>query len=169
MHEQIAELVPVRPECGTFREAMSAIVGPVTIITARDEQGEAYGFTASSVVSLSEDPPLLVVCVDRSGRSHDRLVAAQTFCVNVIGVDGRDLALRFGSKRVDRFAGVEVEDLDSGTPSLPVAMARILCRAYGLRDGGDHTIVLGQVTGYVRRGTDPLACWNHDFVAVRRV
>jgi flavin reductase (DIM6/NTAB) family NADH-FMN oxidoreductase RutF len=146
-----------------FREAMSTMVAPVTVVTAHDPFGQPFGFTASAVVSLSLDPPLLLICVDRKARSHDPLVSATGFCVNVLGRDGRDTAMRFASSRDDKFDGVTTDDSLLGTPSLPTALARIYCTVHGVRDGGDHTIVLGHVIGFSRRTEEPLAWWDRGF------
>ncbi|WP_229400809.1 flavin reductase family protein [Micromonospora okii] len=152
-----------------FRAAMSTLVAPVTVVTARDALGAPFGFTASAVVSLSLDPPLLLVCADRKAGSHDLLVAATHFCVNVMGADGTDLALRFGSHRADKFRDVEIEDSETGTPSLPVALSRIFCAVDGLRDGGDHTIVLGRVLSSRQATGEPLAWWNRGFQRLVRL
>jgi flavin reductase ActVB len=169
MREQVDQILPARPiDAADFREAMSSVVAPVTIVTARNGQGEPFGFTASAVVSLSLDPPLLLVCVDRGSSSHDPLVAATQFCVNVMGTDGMELARRFGSHRGDKFDDVVTEDSPTGTPSLPVALARIFCGVHGLREGGDHTIVLGRVLSFRRRPEEPLAWWGRSFRRLER-
>lgn len=164
MPDQVRPAVSCRPiDADGFRAAMSTLVSPVTIVTARDALGRPFGFTASAVVSLSLDPPLLLVCADRRTGSHDPLVAATHFCVNVIGANDTDLARRFGSHRADKFDDVEIEDSPTGTPSLPAALSRIHCTVHGLRDGGDHTIVLGRVISFQHTPGEPLAWWGRGF------
>ncbi len=170
MPEQAHPAVFTRPiDVAGFREAMSTMVAPVTVVTARDALGEPFGFTASAVASLSLEPPLLLVCADRRAGSHDPLVAATYFCVNVMGANDKELALRFGSHRSDKFDNVEIEESSGGTPSLPAALSRIFCTVHGLRDGGDHTIVLGRVTAFQRRSGEPLAWWGRGFQRLARV
>lgn len=164
MREQACPSAAADPiDAAGFRAAMSTVVAPVTVVTARDDFGKPFGFTASSVVSLSLDPPLLLVCADRKAGSHDPLVAATHFCVNVIGVNGTDLALRFGSHRDDKFDNVELDDSSAEAPSLPAALSRIFCAVHGIRDGGDHTIVLGRVISFRHRAGEPLAWWDRGF------
>lgn len=170
MPEHARPVVSAGPiDAAGFRAAMSTVVSPVTVVTGRDTGGEPFGFTASAVVSVSLDPPLLLVCVDRGAGSHDPLVAATHFCVNVIGVGGTDLARRFGSHRADKFDNVEIEDGATGTPSLPAALSRIFCVVHGLRDGGDHTIVLGRVVSFRHASGEPLAWWDRGFQRLVRV
>jgi flavin reductase (DIM6/NTAB) family NADH-FMN oxidoreductase RutF len=74
--------VPV--DGAAFRSAMALLAAPVTVVTGRTAEGDPFGFTASAVTSLSLDPPLLLICVNRGANSHDPLVRARSFCVNVL-------------------------------------------------------------------------------------
>ena len=135
----------MRVDADEFKDAMARLSSHVTIVTAVDEHGRSRGFTASAVCSLSLDPPLLLVCVARSGAAHDAFLRADRFAVNVLRDSHRDLAIRFASRAVDRFAGTGFEVAGSPAPYLPDAMSVLICRRRATHPGGDHTILVGAV------------------------
>lgn len=144
-----------------FRGAMAALAAPVTVVACYDETGTARGMTASAVTSLSLQPPLLLVCVDRGSATHDALVNAPWFSVSLLAPGQEDLARRFAGPAESRFTGV---DLDPGhAPGLAAASLGLLCARHGLRDGGDHTILLGRITAVTREapGGQGGLLWHH--------
>jgi len=133
----------VHPE--EFKDAMARLSSHVTIVTAVDRHGRPRGFTASAVCSLSLDPPLLLVCIARSGAAHDTFMRADRFAVNVLRESHRDLAIRFASRAVDRFAGTDFIMAGAQPPYLPDALSVLSCRRRDTHPGGDHTILVGTV------------------------
>ncbi|WP_063798085.1 flavin reductase family protein [Streptomyces sp. 150FB] len=132
-----------------FRAAMATLAAPVTVVTCYDDQGVARGLTASAVSSLSMDPPLFLVCLDRGCRTHDALTSAASFCVNLMGPGNEGLALQFAGPTEQRFSGVELTQgpLPEGwsAPSLADSALRLTCLRHEVVDGGDHTILIGRV------------------------
>ncbi len=126
-----------------FRHTMSHLVTGVTIVTARVPRGRAVGITASSVTSLSLDPPMLLVCVGRDAEIHDVLLEAERFGVNVLSAGQVELARRFADRGRQHFEEGEVAATPGGAPVLPGSLARIECRRRSHLDGGDHTIITG--------------------------
>ncbi|HXY18639.1 MAG TPA: flavin reductase family protein [Gemmatimonadales bacterium] len=126
-----------------FRRTMSQLVTGVTVVTARATRGRAVGMTASSVTSLSLDPPMLLVCVGRDSEIHDVLLEAERFGVNVLAAEQVELARRFADRERQLLAESEVVSSPGGAPLVPRSLARIECRRRGHLDGGDHTIVTG--------------------------
>lgn len=103
--------------------------------------------TVSSVASVSLDPPLLLVCLDHAADAHDALVAAPRFAVNVLTLVQEPLSRRFAETRPDRFDGVPWRASELGVPLLDGALASIECERHAVHAGGDHSIVIGRVTG----------------------
>ncbi|MCF6524771.1 flavin reductase family protein [Streptomyces sp. JJ36] len=134
-----------------FRAAMSALAAPVTVVTAYDAQGGARGLTASAVSSLSLTPPLFLVCLDHGSRTHDALTGAPAFCVNVLGPGDESLARQFSGPAEQRFAGVRLAPGPGPDPHRPPGLAaaalRLTCARWELAAGGDHTVLIGRVTG----------------------
>lgn len=134
--------------------AMRELAGGVSIISAGHGEGRC-GFVATSVSSLSLDPPTLIVCVNRSSSSWPALRTAQCFGVSVLAQSHRELADRFtgstgadGAKRYD--AGQWVV-LHTGAPLLSDALASFDCVVEDTIERHSHAIVIGRVEA-IRRG-----------------
>lgn len=135
----------IESKADDFKAAMSCFPSGVTIVTTRDRSGQPWGFTASAFTSLSLDPPLVLVCLAKSAQCHPAFQSADRWMIHVVGDEHADLAFRFASRGADKFGGGEFEDQD-GLPALPGVPARIECAAHAKHDGGDHTILVGEVT-----------------------
>jgi flavin reductase ActVB len=133
---------------GDFRDAMSMVAAPLAIVATRDVDGMPWGFTASSVTSVSLDPPLVLVCVSHTSSCHGAMTKAEGFTVNFLSQRHRALARIFATTGADRFAAGEFENWeDSGQPFLPDARVSMRCIAAGLTTAGDHDVLFGLPTG----------------------
>ena len=131
----------------TFREAMSALAAPIAVVTLQDEAGRWRGFTAASVTSASLDPPLLTVGVSRTSSCHAALVVAPGFVVNVLGDQHREVAMRFATHGVDRFAAGDFKNWPgSELPCLPDANVLYRCVTTDVIPVGDHDLMVGALT-----------------------
>lgn len=151
-----------------FKDAMARLSSHVTIVTAVDEQGQPRGFTASAVCSLSLNPPLLLVSISRSGVAHDAFVRADRFAVNVLRESHRDLAQRFATKGIDRFAGTDFE-VAAPAPYLPDALSVLICSRHAAYPGGDHTILVGAVEMVSTSRGEPLVFFDRKFCGLNLV
>jgi flavin reductase (DIM6/NTAB) family NADH-FMN oxidoreductase RutF len=129
-----------------FFAIMSAFPTGVAIVTTLDEQGEPKGLTTNAVCSVSAEPPLLLVCVDKTSRTLAALRHARRFVVNFMS-DGRaDLCALFASKADDKFADVYWERGLGGVPCLTDdALAYAECLTQEELEAGDHLILIGLV------------------------
>ena len=130
-------------DAARFRHTMSQLATGVTIVTAKVARGRSLGITASSVTSLSLEPPMLLVCIGRDAVIHDALLEAERFGVNVLAADQRELARRFADRDHQQLADGEYTLSPNGVPLLPGSLARIECRRRSRYEGGDHTIITG--------------------------
>ncbi|WP_030753755.1 flavin reductase family protein [Streptomyces sp. NRRL S-31] len=128
-----------------FTRTLSRVPAPVTVTTTADASGRRWGFTGSSFCSLSLDPPLVLICLDKGASTHGAFTAAPHFLVNVLAHDQGDVAVRFATSGVDRFAAGDMAPCELGLPGLPGAAARIACATHEILDGGDHSILVGRV------------------------
>lgn len=141
-----------------FRRAMGSLPGGVTVIGATGSGG-AIGMTATSVTSLSLDPPMLLVCVDRAAALHAPIVAAARFSVSVLAAAQQPIAERFALR--ERQAWPDAASLSpGGLPLVAGAVAHIECLRGGIHAGGDHTIVTGIIEWTALHGGAPL-CYGH--------
>jgi flavin reductase (DIM6/NTAB) family NADH-FMN oxidoreductase RutF len=130
-----------------FRRAMSRFATGVTLITTRLE-GELHGMTANAVTSLSLDPMLALVCVDKTADTHDILARAGIFAVNILNREQWEISNRFAKKEFDGAHGLD--DIPhgfavTGSPIIEGAIAYLDCRTTMEHHGGDHTIFIGEV------------------------
>lgn len=150
---------PARPAAvltqDLFRDAMARLAAPVTVITTRDADGRPRAFTASAVCSLSAQPPLLLVCVNGSSRTHDVFTTADRFLVNVLSHEQADTARAFAHH--DRAAAeAALVPLELGLPGLPDAAARYACSRRQVLPGGDHSILTGRLETVAVSDSHPL-------------
>lgn len=104
---------PVSPEA--FKSLFRSHPGPVAVITAKGT-GKPLGFTATSVISLSADPPLLAFSVSASSSSLQAMKVTENVTVHLLDTDHQALAQRFATSGVDRFADLEWTQMPDGTP-----------------------------------------------------
>ncbi|MBV9788061.1 MAG: flavin reductase family protein [Chloroflexi bacterium] len=138
---------PERPSvsAAAFRQAFGQLAAGVSIVTTQDRDGQMLGMTATSVTSLSLDPPLLLVCVDNRTRTAAALTDDAPFVVQFLAQDQEALARQFASPAADKFANVAYRLTESGAPAIEGALATLECLPYALYPGGDHTIVVGRI------------------------
>ncbi len=129
-----------------LREVMRHYPTGVAVVAACTPDEEPLGLTATSFTSVSLRPPLVLVCVDVASSSHDRLVTAESFCVNILSVDQEELAVRFAvDPSASRFAGVAWHPSTRGNPILEQAVAWLECEVTAVHPGGDHSILVGRL------------------------
>ena len=130
-----------------FRRVVGHFATGVTVVTTRRGDGFS-GLTASAFCSVSLDPTLVLVCVDRQADSHDCIAECGAFAVNVLAEDhgGETLARRFADTELtNKFVGVAFHAERTGCPVLDEALAWMDCRLAQRFDGGDHTVYMGEV------------------------
>jgi flavin reductase len=143
-----------------FRAAMRHLAGAVTVI-ATGAPGHRFGLTATAVCSLSDEPPTLLVCVNRTASAHDVISVNGSFSVNLLADDQADVAGRFagrsGVKGEARFADGVWATLATGAPTLLDAVAAFDCEVTQEHVFATHTIFIGRVVAAAaREAADPL-------------
>jgi flavin reductase (DIM6/NTAB) family NADH-FMN oxidoreductase RutF len=130
-----------------FRQLLGRFATGVTVLTTRTPGGEPIGMTASSVASVSLDPPLVLVSVDRHHEMHAALEAASYFVLNILAADQEALSRRFAADEPDRFQGVGFHPNKQGIAVLEGVVAHIDCEKQSAIPAGDHTVFIGLVIG----------------------
>jgi flavin reductase (DIM6/NTAB) family NADH-FMN oxidoreductase RutF len=139
-----------------MRRAMGQFASGVTIVTALAPDGTAAGCTVSAFSSLSLDPPLVLVCIDRGRYMHQVLSAAAGFAVNILRADQADIALNFARRDADRFGQLDHRPGQHGAALISGAIAHVECDVHSVLDGGDHAIIIGHVKAAAVHPGDPL-------------
>lgn len=164
--------MPVHPvEPAAFRRAMSRFATGVTVMTTVVD-GVPHGMTANAVASVSLDPLLLLVCVERDTIMRRAVASSEVFALSVLAGDQEELSVHFADPgRADgeaMFAAAPYEVGSTGCPRLQDALAVLECRVWGIHDGGDHEIVVGEVVDLdVGRDADALVYFRSDYGRVQ--
>jgi len=146
-----------------FKDAMAGFPSGVTIVTTVDENGKWWGFTASSFCSVSVDPPLILVCLSVNAECHPVFRAAEHWVVHVIHSDQVDVAMRFATRGADKFAGEIFRSDHRGLPRLAGSSVTLDCTTHARYEGGDHTILVGEVSGCYRGTERPTVYTERSF------
>jgi len=130
-----------------FRRVMGHFATGVTVVASRDGAGRPVGLTVNAFTSVSLDPPLVLVCLHLDAYARVPLTESGHFGVSILTSEQADLALRFSRTEAEvRFQDLELVDGPGGSPLIPGALAWLQCRIHQVYPGGDHAIVVGEVT-----------------------
>ena len=155
-----------------FRKGMRQLSAAVTIVTTGTDAQHRAGLTATAVCSVSANPPQLLLCVNRQGEGHARILEWRNFCVNVLCHSQIDIAKRFaGMERgshPERFAQGEWGILTTGAPALAGCLANFDCRLQQQIESGTHSIFIGEIVAIsVQGGQDPLAFLDGQYITIQ--
>jgi flavin reductase (DIM6/NTAB) family NADH-FMN oxidoreductase RutF len=143
-----------------FRAVMRRFATGVTVVTTSFE-GKPKGFTANAFASVSADPPMVLICVNRQSRSHPLIARAGHFCVNILRLDQQAIAERFASHDpVDPFDTMTYETATTGSPILTGTIGFLDCRLEEEHTAGTHTIFIGTVVDCGATDGSPLGYFN---------
>jgi len=149
-----------------FKLAMSHFASGVTVVTTEHE-GKPYGMTVAAFSSLSLHPPLVLICVEKTVKSHDAIAGAGVFGVSILNSTQTDVSNRFASRAEDKFAGTEIEKGELGVPLIGGAITQLECRLTGQLEGGDHTIFVGEVVNANTGEGEPLVYYRSGYREIR--
>jgi flavin reductase (DIM6/NTAB) family NADH-FMN oxidoreductase RutF len=139
-----------------FRTALSCFASGVSVVTTKDAAGKFHGITVSAFCSVSLDPPMVLICIEKTTASHYAFTESNVFVVNILDETQEHLSLRFAAPSADRFEDLEFRHGIEGVPVLRHALANLECRLMHVCDGGDHSIFVGLVENTVAGDGDPL-------------
>ena len=156
----VTEAYPLVPETlpEDFRTAMRRLAASVAVVVAKGDSGPV-GIAATSVTSLTVDPPAVLVCVNRTTSLHALLVPTAPLSVNLLSRDQQDVSAAFGGglRQEDRFQGDAWQEGHAGLPMLAGAQANLGCVIDAMLAYGTHSIVIARVLeARVSEGVNPL-------------
>lgn len=142
-----------------FRHVIGHFLSGVTVITT-SRDGAPVGTTVSALTSLSLDPPLLIVCMNKTSETGRAVKAGGTFAVNMLADSQEALAVRFATKGDDKFTDLDFSTGQFGQPLLNDALAYLECRVVEQTDAGTHSVFIAEVATATARSGDPLAYYR---------
>lgn len=133
-------------EATDFRNAMSLLTGAVNVVTTTGESGR-FGFTASAVCSVTDAPPTLLVCMNKSSSALVHFVENKILTVNVLGAHHQHISTIFSSKMSpeERFESANWTELETGAPVLEDALVSFDCNIEQVQDVGTHAIFICRI------------------------
>ena len=152
-----------------FRQLAGSFATGVTVVTSGFEDS-FHGMTASSFTSLSLEPPMILVCIDRSARTLPIIQNSRIFNINVLASSQEQLSRTFATRYEpgsDGMRGVSFDLGKLGAPLLEGCLAQFECRVKETYDGGDHVIFAGEVEhGYFDDSALPLLYFRGKYRAL---
>jgi flavin reductase (DIM6/NTAB) family NADH-FMN oxidoreductase RutF len=139
-----------------LRRVMGHFATGVTVITTRDKDGSPHGLTANAFLSLSLNPPLVLISVDKLAQCYACFECGNCFSVNFLSEEQEEISRRFATKGIDKFADLPWREGDNGAAILEGVLAYVECKITECYDGGDHTIVVGEIVNASASGERPL-------------
>jgi flavin reductase (DIM6/NTAB) family NADH-FMN oxidoreductase RutF len=138
-----------------FRDVLGHFATGVTVITLNND-GDLRGMTANAISSLSLDPPLVLVCVQKDASIYEHFARATAFAMNVLSTAQEDVSNTFASHGgpEEPLGGLPYHEGPLGSPILEGVIASADCRITQRYDGGDHTIVIGEAASISLDGAD---------------
>ncbi len=149
-------------DAGHFRYVVGHLASGVTVVTTEADR-RRHGMTASSVTSLSMDPPMMLACINNAVPTADAVAVSGKYVVNVLGEHQGELARQFATASHDKFHDVAVHTGMLGLPLLSDALAHIECEVAERVVGGTHTIFLGRVVSATAASGQPLTYFRGGF------
>jgi flavin reductase (DIM6/NTAB) family NADH-FMN oxidoreductase RutF len=139
-----------------LRRVMGHFATGVTVITTKDGNGVPSGLTANAFLSLSLNPPLVLISVDKSAACYSCFEPDNGFTVNFLGEDQEEVSRRFATKGADKFGDLKWHAGSNGAAIISGAIGYVECKIARCYDGGDHTIVIGEILSASAPGGRPL-------------
>ncbi len=154
-----------RPLAHFFRGSLGRFATGVAIVTfdGVDDDGapKRHGITVNSFTSVSMDPPLVLVSIQRTVRTH-AMLTARPFTVNILGAEQQALAMHFAG----RPQAEAVWEEGDHAPRLAGVLSWFECTPWAEYDGGDHTLFVGEVQDFDYRSGDALGFVNGQFTTI---
>ena len=154
----------VNPE--EFRLALKRFATGVTVVTVGGGS-HPHGMTASAFASVSLEPPLVLVCLDKSSTTRSLILEHETFAVNVLSGDQEHVSRSFAKRGTKPFEELAHHPGANGDPLLDGAIAWIECEVHEIVEAGDHDIVIGKVIACDARGGSPLVYFDQEYRSLK--
>ncbi len=151
-----------------FRAALGRFASGVTVVTTRDNSGKLFGITVSAFCSVSLEPPLILVCIEKDAGSHHAFEQSKAFIVNILHEGQQQISNHFASHLKDKFSGVEHSSGIENLPVLTDALINLECRLHHSYEGGDHTIYVGEIEKATVNDENPLIYWQGNYREIKQ-
>ncbi|WNZ55475.1 flavin reductase family protein [Microbulbifer sp. MKSA007] len=154
--EKSRTISPSPEQSRLLRDTLGHFATGVTVITTQDTNDQPAGMTANSFNSVSLDPALVLWSIDKQSMGYKAFTTREHFAVHILRADQQHVSNLFAGRGADKFGQVNWYEGPNGIPRLEECAAYFHCRRAQCIDGGDHTILLGEVLEFAAFGGEPL-------------
>src|SRR5689334_1686208 len=123
--------------------------------------------TVAGFSSLSLHPPLALVCIERSVRTHEAIAGAGKCGGSVLSSEQADVSNRFASRGEEKFSGIATHRGTSGVPLIDGAIITLECTVREQLPGGDHSVFVGEVVAIETAEGAPLVYYRSGYRELR--
>jgi len=152
-----------------FKAVMGRFTTGVTVVTTALGSQRA-GITVNAFCSVSLDPPLVLVCIERTAHIHDLLIEAGVFAVNLLAERQDEVARCFANssdRRNQEFCSCKTQNLQTGAPVLRDALGFLDCVITDVFPGGDHSIIVGRIEALGAADRKPLVYYRSQYTDLK--
>ena len=143
-----------------LRKTLGKYSTGVTVVTSIDNDRNPIGMTVNSFTSVSLLPALVLWCIDKKQPSYNSFMNAEGYAVNILSKDQNDICYKFASQLDNKFENVDWKISENGFPLVKNSLAWFDCKKWNYYSGGDHQILVGEVTSFDSFELEPLTYWN---------
>ena len=147
-----------------LRLALGSFPTGVTVVTSKDKDDNPIGFTANSFTSVSLNPQLILICIDKASFNIQSFPEGGYFAVSVLSESQQHISTTFASPETDRFKDISWESKATGSPIISNSVAWFDCDMDKIIDGGDHLILIGKVREFGSNPQTPLVYLRGNYV-----
>ena len=147
-----------------LRQALGSFPTGVTVVSCLDQNNNPLGFTANSFTSVSLDPQLISICIDKESFNIDTFSITEHFAVSILSESQQSISTTFATPNEERFKDIDWRSEDTGSPIISNAVAWFDCKTEQVVDAGDHLILIGKIISFDSSPKTPLMYLRGNYV-----
>ena len=147
-----------------LRQALGSFPTGVTVVSCLDKDNNPLGFTANSFTSVSLDPQLISICIDKESFNIDTFSITEHFAVSILSESQQSISTTFATPNEERFKNIDWRSEDTGSPIISNAVAWFDCKTEQVVDAGDHLILIGKIISFDSSPKTPLMYLRGNYV-----
>ena len=147
-----------------LRQALGSFPTGVTVVSCLDKNKNPLGFTANSFTSVSLDPKLISICIDKESFNIDSFSVTKHFAISVLSENQQSISTIFATPNEDRFKNIDWSTEETGSPIITNAVAWFDCNTQQVVDAGDHLILIGNIIAFDSTPKTPLMYLRGNYV-----
>ena len=147
-----------------LRQALGSFPTGVTVVSCLDKNNNPLGFTANSFTSVSLDPQLISICIDKESFNIDTFSITEHFAVSILSESQQSISTTFATPNEERFKDIDWRSEDTGSPIISNAVAWFDCKTEQVVDAGDHLILIGKIITFDSSPKTPLMYLRGNYV-----